>query len=150
MENQELFGRLAYSGLPAPKILCIDDEARILDSLRRQFARHGFETLTAFHGMQGVLKAGELRPDIVLTDLQMPRGRGDDLILALRVNPKTARIPVLVLTGVDDPGVDSSLMSKGAKAVLHKPVRFEKILACVRSHLRPTHSSATATPSAGR
>jgi len=142
MKKRELFGRLAYSGLPAPTILCIDDEARILDCLRRQFARHGFETLTAFHGMQGVLKAGELRPDIILTDLQMPRGRGDDLILALKVNPKTARIPVIVLTGVQDPGVDSALVSKGAKAVLHKPVRFEHIVSCVKSHLEMTHRSA--------
>lgn len=131
-------------GARRTQILCIDDDPHVTDALARRFYPYDIRVLRAFHGMQGLWMAAEERPDLIVTDLQMPRGRGDDLIRCLKANPLTAKIPVLVITGVHDAGTASQLLSLGAEDVLFKPVDFRELLARVNDLLRIDDSSVVA------
>mgnify|MGYP001158256990 CR=1 FL=1 len=110
------------------KILCIDDDPCVTDALARRFRPFDIEVLRAFHGMQGLWMAAQERPNAILTDLQMPRGRGDDLIRCLKANPLTANIPVFVITGIHDAGTASHLVALGANEVFFKPVEFNHVM----------------------
>lgn len=87
-------------------VLIADDDPDINDVLRHVFTRAGFAVLTAADGLEALAKAARVIPDLVLTDLNMPRMDGLQLCTAIRANRATAGIPVAVLSGslrLDDP-----------------------------------------------
>jgi two-component system phosphate regulon response regulator PhoB len=81
-----------------PRILVVDDDADIRDMLSFKLAHAGYEVHTEEDGETGLAAAQELRPDVVLLDWMMPRMTGPEVCLALRQEPETARLPVILLT----------------------------------------------------
>ena len=82
------------------KILYIEDEPALQRALSAMLVREGFETLQALDGETGIRIAKEKKPDIVLLDLVLPRMNGFAVLQALKGDPETKDIPVLVLTNL--------------------------------------------------
>ena len=114
------------------KILCIDDDSNITESLRRRFRRCGITLLSAHKGRHGCWLALTKQPDLIITDMKMPDGKGDYVVRRLKEDARTAAIPVIVLTGVDEPGLSERLYALGADSVLLKPTPFQELLAEIR------------------
>ncbi len=80
------------------KVLIADDEIHIRQVIAMKLKNNGFEVLMAQNGCEGFEKAVELKPDIIISDYQMPGMNGIEMIKELRKHPDTADIPVLMLT----------------------------------------------------
>jgi two-component system alkaline phosphatase synthesis response regulator PhoP len=81
------------------KVLVIDDEPDLVEMIRMALERL-FEVTTAFNGKEGVIKAREERPDVIVLDVMMPEKDGFAACRELKEDPSTASIPVIILTGV--------------------------------------------------
>src|SRR3989344_3697124 len=86
-----------------PKILIIDDEKDFLEVLATKFRSSGFEVSTAEDGEAGIMKAKQVLPDLILTDVKMPKMDGVQALIKLREDPATANIKVVLLTAFGDP-----------------------------------------------
>ena len=83
----------------APTVLVVDNEKAALENLERQISSHGYHTLAASAGEEALRIIREKHPDIVILDMQLPDIEGSDVILRLKSDASTVRIPILVLTG---------------------------------------------------
>jgi PAS domain S-box-containing protein len=90
-----------------------------------------YRVATAADGQEGLDQALALRPDLVLSDLMMPRVDGEELLRALRGRREFDDVPVLLLTAKADDGLRVRLLAEGAQDCLYKPFRSEELLARV-------------------
>ncbi len=100
---------------------CASVQRILVESLRRTY-----DTASAFDGLDGFKKAQELEPDLIVTDLNMPRMGGEEMIRLLRAQPALSEIPILVLTGTDDPMEQVRLLEAGVQDVLRKPFLLQE------------------------
>lgn len=84
--------------MPDKKILIADDEVHIIQVVAIKLKNNGFEVITAENGQKAFELACDEKPDLVITDFQMPVMTGLQLIEKLRQNPDTASVPVIMLT----------------------------------------------------
>lgn len=105
-----------------PWVLCIDDDADLAEALQLRFASHGFEVARAYCGMTGFRYAFEFEPVAILLDLSMPGISGEELLHRLKANEATASIPIIIMTGMDQPGMKQRLLAAGASDFFKKPV----------------------------
>lgn len=125
---------VAKGGLEsAATILVIDDDLSVRELLVRYLSREGFRVETAATGAEGVQRAKELRPDAITLDVMMPSMDGWAVLSALKADPETADIPVVVLTIVDNKKLGFAL---GATDYLTKPVDYKR-LANLLTQYRP-------------
>ena len=110
------------------KVLCIDDDPDIAEGLRRNFRKEGIEALFAYHGMQGYWIACTENPDVIVIDLRMPKGNGEDVIQSLRQNTVTSHIPIIVLSGAQSFGIEQRVLDLGADCYLKKPAHFSELI----------------------
>lgn len=106
-------------------ILLVDDDAATLDMLE-DYLKEDFTVYRASNGAVGFKQACEHLVDIIITDVMLPQMDGGDFLKALRADPKTARIPVIVLTG--DTSEENKLRlfkNGGVEAYLNKPVSLQ-------------------------
>ena len=80
------------------KALVVDDEIHIVQVVAIKLRNNGFDVTTAENGEIGLELAGQIKPDIVITDFQMPKMTGLEMVENLRKQPETADIPVIMLT----------------------------------------------------
>ncbi len=113
------------------KILSVDDDPNISKAIQCRFQAYGITVIRAFHGEQGIWLAAREKPDLVITDLVMPLGGGEDVVGCLKSMPETRHIPVLVLTGQPNGHMRRQLRDLGADGYLSKPIEFEKLRAAV-------------------
>jgi len=123
-------------------ILVVDDDAAIRDSLSKELRAAGYATATASDGGEGVAAFGTRAPDLVLTDLAMPRSDGFELIAAIRAGSRTP-IVVLSVRGADADKVRA--LDLGADDFVTKPFSVAELLARVRAQLRRTGATAPAS-----
>jgi CheY-like chemotaxis protein len=119
------------------KVLIIDDDAdiRIIASLSLGRAG-GMEVIEAAGGAEGVRKAQEERPDVILLDMMMPTMDGSDTLAALRSQPATAETPVIFLTANAVGAEVERMKALGAAGVLIKPFDPRKLSGEVRALLK--------------
>lgn len=105
------------------RILIIDDDKDIRDVLELILASEGHDVETAMDGIAGLdqLRASR-RPGLILLDMMMPRLDGEGFLRALRSDPNTADIPVVIVTG--HPGARRKATELGAAGCLVKPVEL--------------------------
>ena len=116
-----------------PLILVIDDDVTVQDLLRRSLNRDGFRVETAADGATGLVRARELRPAMITLDVMMPGMDGWEVLAALKENPETADIPVIVVSIVDERGLGFSL---GAADYLTKPLDYSRLSSVVNRHAK--------------
>ncbi len=124
------------------KILLIDDDDDIRSIARMSLSRlGGMEVVEAASGAEGVRKAQDEQPDVILLDVMMPVMDGSATLAALRLQPATATIPVIFLTAKAMPAEIERLRAVGAAGMLTKPFDPRTLPADVRalveSQLRP-------------
>ena len=111
----------------------IDDDATVQDLLRRSLNRDGFRVETAPDGASGLAQARALRPAIITLDVMMPGMDGWEVLAALKEDPATSDIPVIVMSIVDEKGLGFSL---GAADYLTKPLDFSRLSKVLERHTR--------------
>jgi len=104
------------------KVLIIDDDADIRSIVRLSLSRlGGMEVVEAASGAEGVRKAQDEKPDVILLDMMMPAMDGSATLAALRSQPATAMTPVIFLTAKAMRAEIERLRALGAAGVLIKP-----------------------------
>lgn len=124
----------------APLILVVDDDPAIRESMERELQQSGYTTVSANDGLEGVRTFDSHTPDLILTDLSMPRSDGFELISAIR--PKS-RTPIIVLSVRGDDTDKIRALDLGADDFVTKPFSVAELLARVRSQLRRIAPTAT-------
>jgi len=121
----------------APTILVIDDDPAARDLLVRALARERFRVCTAHDAQEGLRVARELRPDAITLDVFMPGSDGWSALSALKADPATADIPVIMITISEDKRLSYVL---GAADYLAKPVDRERLATVLRNLLNKSGS----------
>ena len=124
------------------KILLVDDSRVTREVMKVYLIAKGVELLEAADGAEALEVALSKLPDLVLADLRMPKLDGAALCKALRADPRTRQIPVLILTSNADESTADRCRAAGAREVLKKPIQPQPLLAALGRHLR----SFTPTP----
>ncbi|MCA9579562.1 MAG: response regulator [Polyangiales bacterium] len=120
-----------------PRVLCVEDEPAVLTLVSRLLEPIA-RVQTATDGMAAleILKASKRPPDLVITDVMMPRLDGHGLTKAMREDERLARVPVIMLTAKTGAMDVVSGINAGAKHYVTKPFKQEDLLAKVRKLLR--------------
>jgi len=121
---------------PAPcatraTVLLAEDDRSIRRYLEVILQRAGFSVIAAADGLEAMKAALSSPVDAVVTDAIMPHLNGYELCRFLRRHPKLARLPVLLLSGVERPAADTLDADGRADAYLSKPVRPEELIDCL-------------------
>lgn len=115
------------------KILVIDDDKKITSMMQRVLTFEGHEALIAFNGEDGLRRAEQLKPDLVILDIMMPGLDGWEVCRRLRMQ---SDVPILMLTARDEVADRVRGLDVGADDYLVKPFALEELLARVRALLR--------------
>ncbi len=121
-----------------PQILIAEDEPDIRANLGRLLRIEGYEVLSAVNGREALdMVHGQLPrlPALVLTDMMMPELGGRQLLRALRDDPRTAALPVVLLTARADSSDVQETLAQGATDYITKPYQRDVLLACIRAVL---------------
>lgn len=119
------------------KILFIEDEPALQKTLSAVFAKEGFEVIEAIDGEIGIRFAKEKKPDLILLDLIIPKVNGFDVLKALKKDPETALIPVIVLSNLEDVNNVQEVIGRGASDYLVKTsYRLEDVVKKTRTLLK--------------
>lgn len=126
----------------APLILVVDDDEQLRDVYSRALEGAGYRTVTAENGADGVEKAKELLPDLILMDYEMPIKNGVEALAALRADPATAELKVVFLTAFGEAsgtaalGTDTKFAQEsGALDFLKKDSNLSDLIAKVKKYL---------------
>ena len=115
----------------APLVLVVDDDPAVHDLLARHLRRDGYRVASAKNGAEALDMARENPPDAVTLDVLMPDKDGFSVLSEFKEDPALAKIPVIMLTFIDD---RSRGLSLGASEYLGKPIDQDKLLAALRAH----------------
>src|SRR5512146_319522 len=118
------------------RVLVVDDILSNVKLLEAKLTSEYFEVVTAFSGMEALGKMEECDPDIILLDVMMPGMDGFEVCRRIKANPKTAHIPVVMVTALDQPSDRVAGLDAGADDFLTKPVDDAALFARVRSLVR--------------
>jgi CheY-like chemotaxis protein len=100
-------------------VLLIDDSTFLRRANERSLTRLGYRVITAADGEEGLRLAGEKIPDVIVLDMMLPKLGGPELLQMLKSDPRTATIPVIVLSALSQKN-DQKLIAGGAVAYLEK------------------------------
>ncbi len=124
------------------RILIVDDEAHILQVLSLKLRNAGYEVLTAADGEEGLEFALREKPDLVITDFQMPYMTGLEMCKAMNQQERTKEIPVVMLTARGYALENDDLAASNIKEVLSKPFSPRSVLQLVERLLAARNNSA--------
>ena len=117
------------------KILVVDDEVHIVHVVAIKLRNNGYEVITAENGAQAYELACEEKPDIVVTDLQMPIMSGFEFVQKLRENEETKDTPVIMLTAREFDIEDKQKQSLNISELLSKPFSPKELLRIIEDIL---------------
>ena len=117
-------------------ILIVDDEPALLMGLAATIRRHGYNVITATNGSEGLQKAREALPDLILSDVMMPPPNGFELRKTMSLDPALASIPFIFLTARSNVEDRVSGIREGADDYITKPFVTEELLARIESVFR--------------
>ena len=115
-------------------LLVVEDNPDLRDLLVAFLGLHGFVVLTAADGEAALLVIRERLPDLIITDIEMPRLDGIGLIRELRRHPDTRDLPILVLTAYLAKGLTEA-MAAGATQAAYKPVQLDALIRMIEQLL---------------
>jgi two-component system cell cycle response regulator len=118
------------------RVLVVDDILSNVKLLEAKLTAEYFEVITAFNGTECLAKMDQGAPDIVLLDVMMPGMDGFEVCRRIKSNPRTAHVPVVMVTALDQPSDRVAGLEAGADDFLTKPVDDAALFARVRSLVR--------------
>jgi len=110
------------------RILLVEDNELNRDMLSRRLTRKSFEVIVAVNGEDGVDKAREHKPDLVLMDMSLPKVDGWEATRQLKADESTSHIPVIALTAHAMSGDKEKALAAGCDDYDTKPVDFKRLL----------------------
>ena len=125
-----------------PVIVVADDDRDTRELYRACFDLSGYHTAEAADGGQALMMARRLLPDVLLTDLVLPDIDGFSVARALKEDPATAGISVILLTGYASQGLGRRAADAGIDRALLKPCLPQTMLREIRRALRSKHASS--------
>ena len=117
-------------------IFVVEDEEDILDLIRHHLTKEGFAVATATNGLEAVKAIQRKPPDLILLDLMLPGLDGLEVCRQLKKDPKTAGVPILMVTAMDEERDVVTGLELGADDYIVKPFRMKELIARVRAALR--------------
>jgi CheY-like chemotaxis protein len=114
--------------LERPTILCVDDDPEIGRSIELILSNYEVTVVRETCGRLGAWDVYYQRPDLIVTDLRMPNGNGEQLLQLIKSNSNTAHIPVIVVTGQRHPHLRGHVKLLGACGFLQKPFHRETLI----------------------
>lgn len=124
------------------KLLLAEDDEFSRDMLVRRLERQGFEMIAAADGREALLAARQHRPDLIIMDLDMPVLDGRSAMRALKTDPRTFKIPIIVLTAHAEPADVAEAVAHGCAAYETKPIVLRRLLERIQGALGPAPSAA--------
>ncbi len=118
------------------KILLVDDEPDILDFLRYNLQKEGFQVFTAGDGVEGLRKAEEIRPHLAILDIMMLKMDGVELCRQLRTRPELANMLIVFLTARDEDYSQIAALDVGGDDYITKPIRPRVFMSRINALLR--------------
>ncbi len=131
-----------------PKVLTIDDDPDFSKVIKMRLEPLGIEVHRAFSGMQGYWTALDVKPDVIITDMNMPDGEGNYIVGRLKSHPLTQNIPIIVLTGQDNLGLKRMVLGLDVAGYLTKPLNLEQLIDNLREHVDVPHRNVPSRPRA--
>jgi CheY-like chemotaxis protein len=125
-----------------PKLLLAEDDEFSRDMLVRRLERQGFVVVAAADGREAILAARQHRPDLILMDLDMPVLDGRGAIAALKSDPRTFKIPVIVLTAHASAEHVAEAVAAGCQAYETKPIVLRRLVERIAEFLGPMPAPA--------
>jgi chemosensory pili system protein ChpA (sensor histidine kinase/response regulator) len=131
-------------------VLLVDDSISVRKFVGRMLEKAGYRVRLASDGLEALEFVSQGGVDLVVTDLEMPRTNGYELMLHLRQNPETRDIPVMVVTSRAGSKHRERAMHEGARAFMVKPVQEEQLVAQVGALIGSSGQAVSSKLSAGR
>ncbi len=123
------------------RILVIDDDREIIQSVKNLLLQVGYEVIIARNGKEGLVMAKQHKPALVLCDLVMPEMDGYQVLAELQNDEQLAMIPVIFLSGLSEPRQVRHGMILGADDYLTKPIAAEDLLKTVQARLQRSETA---------
>ena len=117
-------------------VLIVEDEKNIVDILRFNLQREGYQTCESYDGEDGLSKALSVNPDLILLDVMLPKMNGFDVCRALR--EKGDNVPVIILTAREEEADKVLGLEIGADDYITKPFSMRELIARVGANIRRT------------
>ena len=114
--------------LTMPRILIVDDEPSIIQLLCLRLKAHGYAVDFAYDGPAGLECAQANPPDLIVLDVYMPLVNGIETLELLKADERTRHLPVVMLTGVEQPEIMRRLRELGADLILIKPIDTDQLV----------------------
>ena len=127
-------------------VLIVEDEKNIVDILRFNLQRAGYQTLEAYDGEDGLAQAVSANPDLILLDVMLPKKNGFDVCRALR--DQGSSVPVIILTAREEEADKVLGLEIGADDYITKPFSMRELVARVGANIRRTTMTPPAAASA--
>ncbi len=118
------------------RLLLVEDHEELWDFLSRRLQRRGFEVTVATDGQQGLDRAREIKPDVMLLDMNLPIVDGWTIARTLKADPATAGIPIIALTAHAMSGDRQKALDVGCNDYHAKPVVFADLLTQIENLVR--------------
>lgn len=127
-----------------PRILVVEDVPLGLAVLRMRLEAEGFEVITARDGVEALDQAREGHPDLMLLDLMLPRLSGERVCQELRADPRTAALPIVVVSARVQEAERLRAIAAGADTFIAKPYDTARLMDEIRARLAAAGKRAAA------
>ena len=138
--SRAISARVSYDSLPpqakpTQTILVIEDYSDTRELLSALLRSHGYNVVEAEDGIEGILKAGWLYPDLILMDLSLPEMDGVEATSRIHAQSKLSRIPIFVVSAYLTEAVERAVRAAGCVEVFTKPFDSQELLDKIRATL---------------
>ena len=118
-----------------PKILVIEDNEQNMYLVTFILEKHGYHVVQAWDGREGIELAGQVKPALILLDIQLPVMDGYAVARELRSNSALADVPIVAVTSYAMVGDRERILAAGCEGYIEKPINPETFMAQVEQHL---------------
>jgi DNA-binding response OmpR family regulator len=125
-----------------PRILIVDDEADLVAVLRFGLETEGFEVIEAGDGEEGLRRARDDRPDLMVLDLMLPKLDGYKVCRALKFDERYKSLPIFILSARSGEQDRRLALDMGADAYISKPYEMKDLVARIRARLSARDEAA--------
>jgi response regulator RpfG family c-di-GMP phosphodiesterase len=136
-------------GSRVPAVVLVDDDKRVIELLELALSGSGYRTFSALDGDEAISLTEKVRPDVVVLDVRLPKKNGYQVCEALKANPLTESIPVIMISGLVEPSARVQGLRCGADDFLTKPFSPKELLLRIQKILlRASEAGSVATAQA--
>lgn len=118
------------------KILVVEDDVMLLEMIKIQLSEMGYEAITAENGKDGLFKAIQEKPDLILADIMMPELNGNEMIKLIRQNQDLVKTPIVVVSALGRETDVSTSLQTGANDYIIKPFFAADLEKLLKKHLK--------------